>query len=418
MVESIESGYGVMLVTKEEAAKKISAALRRVLFDKEKNRQCMEYAKETYSMPTGDFGDYMAERLKVQDADGFTMFILADSLDHVNRPRLVKEIFTDVEIRELSGQRMESHKVKFPISIDVLQVNSDQWIGTCDVKFLMSLRNSQLINYNANAQRTMKRVMHQGDEFFRISINKAAVKAIRESFENGTYIPNTITLNIPENAYGYRYDANTGRLIIKDIPYFDIADGYHRYIAISQIYDANPDFNYPLEIRILHFSDDKVKQFIYQEDQKTKMRKLDSDSMNMNDPSVRIVEKLNQDWQSDLNGKISRNEGLVNFGEMMQCVTYFYTRKSTNKGAKFINETEAELRDRTNAILEGCGLLDKHLSYEQLLIIFTCIEDYDMEESVRHAKKGFDNMYKLDHKQFLMKIPRRGTINQVREICK
>lgn len=126
-----------------------------------------------------------------------------------------------------------------------------------------------MINYNVNAQRTMQRVIKGDKELYRITLNKHAVNSIRRSFESGEFIPNTITLNIPEDPENeFYYNEKNSELVIKNINHFDISDGYHRYVAACQAYDQNDKFNYPLEIRIVSFDNDKVKKFIFQEDQK------------------------------------------------------------------------------------------------------------------------------------------------------
>ena len=93
----------------------------------------------------------------------------------------------------------------------------------------------------------------------------------------------------------------------------DILDGYHRYIAISQVVREYPEWDYQMELRITTFTEEKAKQFIYQNDQKTQMRRINSESMNQYSPSNIVVEKLNTNPSSNIRGQISRNNGNIDF---------------------------------------------------------------------------------------------------------
>ena len=149
----------------------------------------------------------------------------------------VNQYFVDKEINEYEDAVVESSKAKFPLRFSVVQITEDQWIGKITMKELMTLGSSQLINYNENAQRVLKRIVKDGEEYYRIQLNKTAVNAIKESLELDRYIPNTITLNIPQDDSSvFSYNDTKKEMVIKEIGMFDILDGYHRYIAMSNIH--------------------------------------------------------------------------------------------------------------------------------------------------------------------------------------
>lgn len=414
-----------MLIEKKAVISKVNYGISHIVLDKEKSEEMAEYVNQAYNMSTGDVMDYIAGRLPVnKDTNIFTLFILADGLDKVRQTNILKESFTEIEIKEFSKSKIEEAKIEFPIEIPCIQISDDQWIGCCSAKFLMQLRDSQLINYNVNAQRTMQRVKRGDSEFFRIAINKKAVRAIKESLQSELYIPNTITLNIPENETDFYYVKDKSVLVIRNIKAFDIADGYHRYLAISQLHDANPDFDYPLELRVINFSDDKTKQFIFQEDQKTKMRQIDSDSMNMGDPCNRVVEKLNRNVMFDLYGQISRNEGKINYAELSQVISYFYYKKdgqsyrSKEYDAQFVATAVKELTDKLNMVIESSDkLLNEPIDFMELMVIFYCISHFsNIKEAISHITTGIDNISKLDKAKFATKKPRKGMLKDIERI--
>ena len=137
------------------------------------------------------------------------------------------------------------------------------------------------MNYNERTQRVVKKIITPNGEHYQISLNAHALKKIEKSFDEKRYIPNTITLNIPDIDENVKhYDRETNTLIISTLKEFDIIDGYHRFVAIQRICAVDDKFDLPMELRITCFSENKARQFIWQEDQKTKMSRVDSESFN------------------------------------------------------------------------------------------------------------------------------------------
>ena len=407
-----------MIKTKEELAKKIKPLCEKILFNKEKSNNILHNMQDSFNIPTGMTMDLLTGRINLEDANEFILFALTNCLDKELEKKNTNNFFTPIEINGYSNSKYQEETIKFPIEIKCVPVTPDQWIGSIDVGFIMKLRKAQLINYNANAQRTLQKVVKGERSYYKITLNKDAINKISESMDNGNYIPNTITLNMPETT-DFSYDDSRCILTIKSLDHFDISDGYHRYIAMGQLKDKNPDFNYPMELRIIMFSEDKVKQFIYQEDQKTKMRKIDSDSMNMNAPENLVVERLNRDVMFNLKNKIARNNGSINYGELAAVIKYFYFKgQTTDKSVRRIIEVENEIRDKFNKLTETYpDLLDKNYSFIDLMIIFytfdnTTVNDYNPERTFILLNKTSE----IDSKTFATKIPRKGMISAINQL--
>ena len=190
---------------------------------------------------------------------------------------------------------------------------------------------------------------------------------------------------------------------------------------MGQLHDKNPDFNYPMELRIVMFSEDKVKQFIYQEDQKTKMKKIDSDSMNMNAPENLVVERLNRDVIFNLKNKIGRNGGSINYGELASIIKYFYFRgQGADKSVRRIIEVENEIKNKFNRLTEAYpDLLDKNYSFAELMIIFYTFDSVEVNNYT--PERTYDLLNKIDEidsKIFVNKIPRKGMISAINQLEK
>jgi hypothetical protein len=353
----------------------------------------VSYAKEKYDMPEKISTDYLTLRKDIFGSSPFVYFILADA---VLPEYELREYFTETEIKELSKTKWHTEKIEFPLRFSMIKVNDEQFIGSISVKTLMLLKDAQLINYNENAQRTMTHIVRGDIEYYQISLNKEAVSAIMNSYENDLYIPNVVTLNLPEDA-DYYYDNKKKELVIRSTEYLDILDGYHRYIAMSKITSLNPDFDYEMELRIVQFQDDKAKRFIWQEDQKTKMKKVESEAFNTSKASNKIVSRLNNDPSFILSGKISRNNGQINASELSNVIDAVYF-----KGVKKSEETKVIL-DATVKLKNGMEILmeqhpdmaeriwdKKHILAYVYLAKHGQIENFD-EEYSRLSK--VDNIY-------------------------
>ena len=411
-----------MLVTREDISKKVSRHLREIFFDKEKKKIFTDYLYNEKEIPTGAAIDVLSERISLTQVDDFTLYSICECLTNVFEKDFIDKFFTDDEKNMYAEMKFQKETIKFPLRIPCIQVTNDQWIGATDLKFIMNLRDAQLINYNVNAQRTMEIRQFRRVMAYAIALNRRSVKSIQKLFEDKIFIPNTITLNIPEDAdVDYYYNKKEKELVIKSIDRFDISDGYHRYVAMGIIHDLDKKFNYPMEIRIINFSDQRVRQFIYQEDQKNKMSKIDSDSMNIQKASNIIVERLNQDTVNfQYQGCINRNEGQINFSELSALIHYFYIRdrKADNKR---ILEVMTKVRDAFNRLTyEDPSMIDYQFGYVALYIVVYCSTLPEEENPLSVGLiKNYINYYRhlpVDQGRHIMAThkPRTGQTNHIK----
>jgi len=407
-----------MIIDKQKVCGKIRYRIEKIQFNKELKDKAIQITHEKFNIPTGEITDFFAGRREINDANNFILFAIAYGLDEACETDIVVKSFSDTEIKEFSDSKQEDKRFEFPIVIKCIEVTADQWIGVADSKFLMDLREAQLINYNKNTQRTMQRVVHGDQEVYRIAINKGAVESIQNSLNSNAFIPNTITLNIPESEFDFSYNRKENKLVINSLPYFDITDGYHRYLAMSRIYDTDKSFDYPIELRITHFSESRTRQFIYQEDQKTKMRKIDSDSMNTQAPENILVERMNSNVEFYWNGEILRNGGRINFAEMAKVVKYFYFRRKV-ADRRYVFELEKKLVSNLNTVIAmNDALMTERITFAHLMLIFYCIDNYEnIKDAGQHIGVGLCNFDNLnDNIMFRNKVPRKGMLKYIEEI--
>ena len=108
-----------------------------------------------------------------------------------------------------------------------------------------------MFEYDPNQQRALQIIKHGEVEIRKPFVNRNAVREIKESMMNGTYIPDPITLNMTDEAI-YSYDETSCTLTINEIPngMFKLIDGYHRTIAMSEIYQADQDFKIQMQLQL------------------------------------------------------------------------------------------------------------------------------------------------------------------------
>lgn len=354
------------------------------LTDKEFFRDMVQKANTEYDIPVDIMSDILSLRKTPDENNTFLLFLILKTLNENSIPAY----FTKAEIKAWENEKYHKEEFSLPIKFDVVQISGDQWVGKTSVKQLMELRDAHFIRYNEKTQRTLRRITRNGEESFEIAINKKAVKEIADSLKNGTYIPNIITLNIPEDA-AFKYSEKKNELKIEKASYIDILDGYHRYLAMSSLFIADPSFDYPMEIRLVSYPEEKAKQFIWQEDQKTKMRKVDSDFLNQESSANIFVDLLGD--VNPFKKNIGRNNEIINGAYLAKVVSYFIKNKEergalVSKRNDFV-ECAKELEGRDNNLFS-----DRWTNQKIVAFVVGCekwrqnhddfVEDYD--EALRY----------------------------------
>lgn len=358
----------------------VKSCIRKSVTDRTKINNKIKFLTNEYGVDERTASDVALMKRQVESCDDRLLYVIAKTYN----VGTVDSYYTPNEIKSYN-KKYEKETFKFPIKINAIKVNEDQYLGTITVKELMKFRDAQLINYNENAQRAMKKVVEGNDVFYQISLNKKAVEGIKESFNNNTYISNTITLNIPVDG---EFTYNGEELIISSLEHFDILDGYHRYIAMSEISNIDTDFDYTMELRIVSFTDEKARQFIWQEDQKTKMKKIDSEAFNQNTYSNQLIGMLNE---SALLRGIFNIHGIIDssMANRMLSITFFYSKRKYSR-KELIDVKKYILHCFEVLLEESADILDKEWDNSFIISFFYAIwKQQDESEMIKLMKKVY-----------------------------
>lgn len=386
--------------------------------EKKKIKATVDYMVDA-DFPVIEVTDVVQLRKNTIDCSDRMLYYLtkATELKLLGKPeaKTINDYFTDREIKEYETTKYKKTKITFPLKWNMIEVvEGSQWIGRISVKELMKLRDAQLINYNERTQRTLKRVENKDFEYYQIYLNRTAVDAIEKSYAEGQYIPNTITLNLPEDA-DFKY--SDGVLTIKEVERLDIIDGYHRYIAMSNIYNRDPGFDYEMELRVVCFNEDTAKQFIWQEDQKTKMRKMDSETFNQNSPANQVINLINQSGL--YRNVIGRNNSVIDQGLASHLITklWFNTTKVIKR--KTLLDVRDEILQSFDQLLEeDPEIFDRKWSYEFTIVAFILLKEKIAPKTgvVNAINKTIKMIYKKEDPKVM--LGRKGSEITVKTITR
>jgi len=299
-----------MLQDKSALAKRLMPYFTSIGRERKQAQELCDKLKKEYNLPPVICSDILSTRRSLEDCNELICYWIVQGI----KKELTIEFFTNKEIKDFAGLQYEDEKPILPLKVPMLEVNDDQWIGVIDIKTLMRMRKEGLIHYNAETQRALKLMIRGEEHIYKPYTNRRAVNEIFELIDDNSFIPNTLTLNMPPADENMEYDFAGGIMTIKSISHFDIVDGYHRLKAFERKYDKDPKYNCKVELRLTTFSVTKAKQFIFQEDHNNKMPRVDVISYDQRNDVNKIIQRINNDIDFDMRGEICVNGGLIHAG--------------------------------------------------------------------------------------------------------
>lgn len=334
---------------------------------------------EKFNISIDISSDMLTFRRNISEFTNFQVFAML----YVLNKKALSRYFTENEIAAFENEKMESVQVTFPLVFNnMIKISDDQWIGRTSFQELMRMKDARLINYDENEQRTLRRVKAGDTEICKIYINNRSVKEIGEALKENRYIPDDITLNMPLEGSEYSYSGTT--LQIEKLPnnMFNIIDGYHRWVAMSNIYNFDKDFDYPMELRIVNYSTERANLFIFQKDQKNRMKKLDAVSYDPFSVSNKICQRLNEDSMSNIQGLIGRNNSLINMSSLSSMINFFFIKGTKKEEANAVTiKVKKILQDKFNYLTEqDSRYLTEKYSDKLLLAIMYLFSDESVLE--------------------------------------
>ena len=367
-----KKGVNYMLIARSILLKDIESKLKKLSVNKNDARKNITKIQndlyEKYNYPPYNLTAIIQKKNVLEILDDKELYWILSVLDQES----VSKYFSEEEIDTYRKEKYSKEKELIEIP-GVEVVDKKQWI--CAVSdaptFFSELRKNGQVHYNPSAQRAMRiEKLKNGKILWRITLNPVVLQKIRECFVEKKFVPNTITLNINPDSKAH-IECENGIVTIRDLDFFDITDGFHRYMALCQEKDLNEDFSYPMEIRITKFYDEKAAYFVWQEDQKTSMSKKDAESYNTETIESKIVNRLNN-TQGYFMKKIGRTDEMFNVSDFTECLRLAYKEEIKNciDSVGFIKEVSADIDRFWDAFdTKNTGYFDNGITIEQLYIM-------------------------------------------------
>lgn len=219
-----------------------------------------------------------------------------------------EKYFTDIEIKEYALPLKENSS-DFKIVIkDFRETNVGNYsyitIYT-DIDEVMKWADHNRLRFNPETQRDLITIETNGIPIKKFDLNEKSVNAMKEAMLKGTYFPVPGALNINPELYDeYPIILNGGNLIIPSHVHIDLVEGFHNYIAATQVKQENPDWKYPYEFRLYLLNKEGANRYIGQMDAKNHFSDAQAIRLTVKSEIKYFVTQLNASNDFFLNGTI------------------------------------------------------------------------------------------------------------------
>lgn len=288
-----------------------------------------------YGYPIGQTNRYLMGMNPITQASEQELFWFADVLNSLSNELNLIDIsieptdyFTDEELILYKDTSFTQQiQQSYPIILDnLLQVNNDQWVCVRDVNYLKYLYDKNLIQCPTLFQPNAWLEISEGVNTHSVPLDKNLVRNIVQSLHDDSFITKSITLNLNLNNPTIEFDYSNGRLVLKkgkfNVVDFDTA---HTLVALMRMYKFKDDIDLKFVLNITSFTEEKAIRFFFQKNSNAKidkryLRPLDTNAY----PNV-IINKLNNEDDSCLKGKIGSKSGnIVNNVQLFNLIDYLY----------------------------------------------------------------------------------------------
>lgn len=371
---------------KDEFIIELRKDLNKISLKKDGPRSIADYCFTKKGIPISDTMDLVTDRVSLFNKEIEVVYCIAEAVDTLYFKNFIYTYFSKKEIEKYKDYKHKTEKLTFPIVIPAIEVDGGrQWVGSVSAKQILEWEQADKIRYNIEKQRVRKQIIRGEDIAYKLDVKEKSVKEIANLMKKGEYIPDIITLDLPEDddTLDYEYLDGKRELVIRKIDHFDISDGFHRLLAMKRCKLENPGFDYPMEIRITLFPIYRTQSFIYQQDQKNKMSVTNSNSMNKNRASNMVVERLNEIGNGcNLSGQIKRSGGILEYSTLSDLVEYYWFRGYSGKeySNKDIAEVMSEVKTIINVFVDtNPSYYEQYIGYKLLVVYFWLIKDKGMD---------------------------------------
>ena len=152
------------------------------------------------------------------------------------------------------------------------------------------------------------------------------------------------------------------------------------------------------------------------------MTKANSKTYDQTNLANRIVERLNKNPQSNLNGLISRNKGLIKYSDISELISYLFIEDKTKNVNSSIISISNFLTENFNMLTEyNTDYLEKKYSYKKLFVIMYCFKYFtqlDKSNMCETIDKMLIQSEKMNSEMFYKPKSKKAIINELDNMIK
>lgn len=319
-------------------SKEMFNTMKRILsaiWSKKKDCRAFEaYLESEFAYPASEYMEYVIGARELNELNPKEIFWLIKGINKLQQRIKIEDYFVESEIREFSNAKFVFVKESiYPYVIDIKdEISDDQWVTTMDMDLMKDLYDKQLIVYNPNTQRELKRIVRGQEEIYTVNVNMSSVDEIRQLMYAGKFIPNDLSFNLNLDNPDVKFDIVNEKLVLYE-GRLDIIDGFHRFKAAIMNKADNPDFNFKFIINLMNFNEAKACDYIAQEDKRNKISIDYRKSLDTNNLTNIIIDRINASPDSLVRGLIGKEgTNVISRADLFWLVDTLYNTKDMSRG--------------------------------------------------------------------------------------
>lgn len=373
-----------------------------------KRKQAEKMLEEEYNLLPPTYMEYILGARDLYDLDENILFYLLNAVNDIHPGTFdASKYFSNLEIRKFSNAKYEFvTEEKYPYIIEgVTEVAADQWVTVMNLDVIKDMYDKQLLIYNPNTQRELKKKIRNGEVYYTINICKASVNDIKNDLLSGIFVPNDLSFNLNLDNPDIEYEVDENRIIITN-GQLDIIDGFHRFKGAMLAKKENTELQFSFVINIMNFDERKACSFIDQENKRNKISTTYTRSLNANNPTRIIVDRINTSPNSLMRGLIGKEgTNVVSLTDIFELIDITYNTK---------NMTRSDLLKTANHIVKVINMciendekyLEKMSILELGIIIYGSTINSDEYVCYERIQKAMANRYSIQGK--IVKIHKKN----------
>jgi hypothetical protein len=188
---------------------------------------------------------------------------------------------------------------------NVTRTNPDQYnCGRVSLQLIGFIINNMLYDYNMEVQRQPTKKIRREKITKVPTIIPEKKIGIKTDILNHSMTSNDITINVPRNdkqRFSYNEESQTLEIEVDENTRFQIIDGFHRWVAISDVLEHEPKFEYNFTFNIFNTTESAASEWVLSKDKQTPFAEYHVKNLSNNDVYMVMAKDINKALNEKIN---------------------------------------------------------------------------------------------------------------------